>query len=649
MPAPSLHSRPQTADYDFIIVGSGAGGGPLAANLAKGGFRVLVLEAGGWDEPETSQVPAFHPHASEDPAISWEFFVKHYAQPRQTDWKWDAARNGIFYPRAATVGGCTMHNAMITLCGPGADWDAIARLTGDRSWSSTRMRRYFERLERCAYAGPPDASRWSVLGWLGRLFGIPTARNPGKHGFAGWLTTTVADPTIACRDPELIAQMLAAIAAAQAAELIDLPKILASVLANRLVAQFDPNDWRTMAHGAEGLRLIPMAVRDGRRDGPRNYLQQVQQQHPDRLTIQTQTLVTQILFDREPGAPGMPTAIGVRYQKGAHLYRAHPQPDPAAGEEGEVFCRREVILCGGAYNTPQLLKLSGVGPADELQSFAIPVRVHLPGVGANLQDRYEVSIVSEMQRDFPLLQGLSLGEPRPGRPPDPALAEWRVDGTGLYATNAAMLGILKKSRPGLTNPDLFMFALPGNFRGYYKGYSRDVATAHNRLTWGILLAGTRNRGGQVRLRSADPRDVPEINFHYFHEGTDTQQEDLAAIVEGVKFVREINRRAAEMGVVKQEIWPAGQMGDDQAIREFVTREAWGHHASCSCPIGADGDPLAVLDSRFRVRGARRLRVVDASVFPRIPGVFIVTNIYMVAEKAGDVITEDQRGPARPLA
>ena len=113
--------------------------------------------------------------------------------------------------------------------------------------------------------------------------------------------------------------------------------------------------------------------------------------------------------------------------------------------------------------------------------------------------------------------------------------------------------------------------------------------------------------------------------------------------------REINRRAAEMGVVKQEIWPAGQMGDDQAIREFVTREAWGHHASCSCPIGADGDPLAVLDSRFRVRGARRLRVVDASVFPRIPGVFIVTNIYMVAEKAGDVIAEDQRGPARPLA
>ncbi len=640
MPARPSPPRRPPADYDYIVVGSGAGGGPLAAGLARRGFRVLVIEAGGWDAPETTQVPAFHPHASEDPAISWEFFVKHYAQPPQPDSKWDAAGGGIFYPRAATVGGCTMHNAMITLCGPGGDWDAIARLTGDRSWRGARMRRYFERLEHCAYAGPPDASRWSVLGWLARLLGLPMARNPGRHGFAGWLTTTVADPAMACEDPELVAQMVAAFAAAQAADLVDIPKILASVLANRLLAQFDPNDWRTMAHGAEGLRLIPMAVRDGRRTGPRDYLQAVQRQHPDRLTIQTETLVTQILFDRAPGAPGAPVAVGVRCLRGRQLYRAHPVPNPAPAGETEITCRREVILCGGAYNTPQLLKLSGVGPADELRRFAIPVRVPLPGVGSNLQDRYEVSIVSEMARSFPLLRGLNLGEPRPGRPPDPALAEWRAHGTGLYATNAAMLGILKKSRPDLANPDLFMFALPGFFRGYYRGYSRDIATQHNRLTWGILLAGTHNRAGEVRLRSADPRDVPEINFHYFQEGTDNRQEDLAAMVEGVKFVRDINRRAAELGVIKRELWPASGVGGDQAIREFVAREAWGHHASCTCPIGADGDPQAVLDSRFRVRGVERLRVVDASVFPRIPGIFIVTNIYMISEKAVEVIAED---------
>jgi choline dehydrogenase len=640
--ASPIHPRRSAAEHDFIIVGSGAGGGPLACSLAKNGFRVLVIEAGGWDEPEVSQVPAFHPHACEQPDISWEFFVKHYARPAQPDSKWDAARNGIFYPRTATVGGCTMHNAMITICGPAGDWDEIAGLTGDRSWNSTRMRQYFERLERCGYTARPAAAGRSILDRIGQLLGRPPDRNPGRHGFDGWLTTMMADPTIALKDPELLTEILAAFAAARAAELVDPGKIIAEVRANRLAAQVDPNDWQTMQRSAEGLVFLPLAVRDGRRNGPRDYLRQIQQQFPESLTIRTETLVTQVLFDREPGAAGIPTAIGVRFQKGKHLYRAHPVPSAVTDEIGEVYCRREVILCGGAYNTPQLLKLSGVGPAAELQSFSIPVRVNLPGVGTNLQDRYEIGIISEARSDFPLLQGLSLGEPGPGRSPDAALAEWREKGTGLYTSNAALLGVMKKSRPDLAAPDLFIFALPGYFKGYYKGYSKDVARAHNLLTWAILTARTLNRAGRVLLRSADPRDVPEINFHYFGEGTDVQQEDLAALVQGVRFVREINRRAMESGVIKQEIWPGPDYGDEQAVREFVTREAWGHHASCSCPIGADGDPLAVLDSRFRVRGVNGLRVVDASVFPRIPGVFIVTNIYMVSEKAGDVIAGDHR-------
>jgi choline dehydrogenase len=137
--------------------------------------------------------------------------------------------------------------------------------------------------------------------------------------------------------------------------------------------------------------------------------------------------------------------------------------------------------------------------------------------------------------------------------------------------------------------------------------------------------------------------VPEINFHYFHEGTDREGDDLAAMVAGVKFVREINRHGMLKGVVKQELWPGSKAQDEAGIRSFVASEAWGHHASCSCPIGRDGDPSAVLDSRFRVRGVRGLRVVDASVFPRIPGIFIVTNVYMASEKASDVIAEDNKG------
>jgi choline dehydrogenase len=109
-------------------------------------------------------------------------------------------------------------------------------------------------------------------------------------------------------------------------------------------------------------------------------------------------------------------------------------------------------------------------------------------------------------------------------------------------------------------------------------------------------------------------------------------------VEGVKFVREMNTSIP--GVITVELVPGPAIETDEEIREFIRNEAWGHHASCSNKIGKDDDPMAVLDSSFRVRGTKNLRVVDASVFPRIPGYFIVTAVYMISEKAADVILAD---------
>jgi choline dehydrogenase len=648
----ALHPKQETAEHDFIIVGSGAGGGPLACNLAKNGFRVLVLEAGGWDAPEVAEVPAFHTHASEHPDLSWEFFVKHYANPKQPDSKWDNKRNGIFYPRAATVGGCTLHNAMITICGPSGDWDEIARITNDNSWNGERMRTYFERLEHCDYLR--DSFLEKLWNKIRSIFGNADQAKSGRHGFSGWLHTTVADPELGMKDSQLVDEILSALAAT----LIDqgvgaiatINSFLVDLFTRKIKSRFDPNNWETMSRRPEGVMLIPIAVRDGQRSSPRDYLIQVQKEHPERLTIWTETLVTEIVFDREPGEAGQPSAIGVRFLQGKDLYRAHPEPNSAAGTVGEVYCRGELILCGGVYNTPQLLKLSGIGPKTELENLQIKVRVDLPGVGTNLQDRYEIGVISEVKEDFVLLKDLAMGEPAPGQEPDAALREWREKKTGLYTGNAVILGILKKSRPDLPAPDLFIFAVPGFFKGYYKGYSEDranpkLARKHNILTWLVMKAHTKNRGGTVMLRSADPLDVPEINFHYFYEGTDRDEgEDLNAIMEGFKFVRKINEIAMEKGVVRREIWPGPEdnVQDDAAIRDYIVREAWGHHASCSCPIGTDGDPMAVLDSRFRVRGVQNLRVVDASVFPRIPGLFIVTNVYMISEKASDVIAEDNR-------
>jgi len=154
--------REATGDdgFDYVIVGSGAGGGPLAANLALAGFRVLLLEAGGDEDSYTYDVPAFHALASEDERYAWNFFVRHYADDarQRRDPKFRSAQNGVLYPRCATLGGCTAHNAMITLYPHNSDWDHISALTGDESWSSDSMRRHFTRLE--SHAENAGGSGW---------------------------------------------------------------------------------------------------------------------------------------------------------------------------------------------------------------------------------------------------------------------------------------------------------------------------------------------------------------------------------------------------------------------------------------------------------------------------------------------------------
>lgn len=628
----------ERSDFDYIVVGSGAGGGPLAAGLARAGMRVLLLEAGGDHEGATYQVPSFHALATEDEDLRWDFFVRHYAddERQRRDSKFTPERDGVLYPRSGTLGGCTAHNAMITVYPHARDFDAIAAATGDASWQSERMRRYFERLERCQYADRPRALPRNP--WLAALLRrLPfLARflpgNEARHGFDGWLPTSLADPKVAIRDLQLVKVLVAAGKEVLAEGLGRPLKLLEDLVLGDPESYVDPNDWRA-AQEPLGAWFTPLATSGGRRSGTREYIRAVAKKHPDRLTVKTNALASRVILDAD-GA-----AIGVEYLDGAHLYRADPRANGGAPEAPlrRVLANREVVLAAGAFNTPQILKLSGIGPREELARHGIEVRAELPGVGENLQDRYEVGVVSEMDADFGILEGCTFAPPEPGQPEDPCFGQWRA-GKGVYTTNGAVLGIVLKSAPERAEPDLFIFGLPAYFKGYYPGYSHELARQKSIFTWAVLKAHTLNSAGSVTLRSADPRDVPEVTFRYFDEGNDAGAEDLESVVEGVEFARRIMRRASE--VTARELIPGERIASRDELRQFVKDEAWGHHASCTCKIGPREDPMAVLDSDFRVHGVPGLRVVDASVFPFIPGFFIVTSVYMVSEKATDAILRD---------
>lgn len=211
-----------------------------------------------------------------------------------------------------------------------------------------------------------------------------------------------------------------------------------------------------------------------------------------------------------------------------------------------------------------------------------------------------------------------------------------------YSTNGSLAAFIKRSSVAGEDPDLFVFALPTYFRGYYPSYSKESATHHDMLTWAVLKAHTNNRGGRVRLRSTDPRKQPLIEFNYFEEGSDKAGEDIEAVVDGIELARAISGRLE--GLVKEEVLPGAQARTRDELKDFVRAEAWGHHASCTCKIGSDDDPMSVLDGDFNVRGVRGFRVVDASVFPFIPGFFIASAFYMISEKASDVLIR-QHAPA----
>lgn len=372
------------------------------------------------------------------------------------------------------------------------------------------------------------------------------------------------------------------------------------------------------------------------------------------LNLQLGSLATQVLFANTTSTSTKPRAIGVEYLEGANIYAATWKYDGAHAPKGTLkraYARKEVIISGGTFNSPQLLQLSGIGNSTHLESIGIDSRVNLPGVGLNLRDNEELPVAGHSPVNITeTLTDPEWGNCTYGASGDPCLALW-YEGLGPYTepqgnSEAAFL-TTNYSSDG--NKDVITFAPPGVFRGFYPTTSQTTeglfADPPNTLWRSIARMNAQNNGGLVKITTADPTAVPDININHYGVEADIE---VGAMIESIAWIRRafINLPAPYGPVATSEPpCPAGYGADGYCYdrgqdEQWIRDQTFGHHPVGTCKIGVANDSLAVVDSRFRVHGVEGLRVVDASVFPISPGGFPVLATVLIGQKGSQAILED---------
>jgi choline dehydrogenase len=349
----------------------------------------------------------------------------------------------------------------------------------------------------------------------------------------------------------------------------------------------------------EGIGRMQMTVGGGRRCSAANaYLRPAMSR--SNLAVRTHALATRVLFERR-------RATGIRYRRG--------------DSDQVARARREVILCGGPVNSPQLLKLSGVGPAAELADHGITVVHELPGVGENLQDHLEFYFQVASKEPITLFTHMT--------PFRKALigARWILTKDGLGSTNHFETGGFIRSRAGVQYPDIQFHFLP--MAVSYDGSS--LASEHGfQAHVGPMRSKSR---GWVRLASTNPLDYPKIVFNYM-----SHPDDWVEMRACVRLTREIFGQPAFARYHAREIQPGAAVQTDEQIDAFIRQHVeTAYHPSCTCKMGRVDDPMAVVDPQTRVRGIEGLRVVDSSIMPSITNGNLNAPTIMIAEKAADHI------------
>lgn len=299
--------------------------------------------------------------------------------------------------------------------------------------------------------------------------------------------------------------------------------------------------------------------------------------------------------------------------------------------DGQTRCARagELILCGGAVNSPQLLMLSGLGPADALRQLGIEVKIDLPGVGQNLHDHIYAHCLARVDPSFSLNRMISSNLRM-----IPDVLRYLATRRGLLTSAAAQVGLFTRSRPELDACDLQVQMRPFSMISKGGMYTADSAPA---ITASCTLLRPLSRGA-VTLRSNDPRVAPRMVANYL-----TDPRDLPALVEGLKLIRRIFGTAPFAEHCRGEELPGPERVSDEDLVAYLRANGQSmYHPVGTCRMGPAGERMAVVDPRLRVRGVAGLRVVDASVMPTIPSGNTNAPTIMIAEKAADMILQDAR-------